>query len=234
MYGRTLLLIALSVVVLWVVLGFGPRIAPASAASEWTIEANAPLLIGSARDPFVYAGGDALRAMEGRATLRLAPDQLAGSLQIEFRLPASNEEGLPFDAAPGGHVVVYAMFGDGDTFWIDTEIFGNTGIGERRLPQTHAMLAGKSSFDVTVDSASSAATIHGFWAVADALRKEGGTIRQQGLVFSPLLREKTGFSDPSRTELTLLLYEEAEEGEALVQLHVVFASVNVSSPPSDT
>jgi len=90
-----------------------------------------------------------------------------------------------------------------------------------------------------VSIAEAAATyVSGFWAVAGALRREDGSIGQQGLVFSPLLREKTGFADPSREELTLLLYGE-EAGDAAgesgppVLLHVVFGSVSIERTPEE-
>ena len=95
------------------------------------------------------------------------------------------------------------------------------------------MLAGRSAFDVTVDDASTTTSVPGFWAVADALRREDGSVGQQGLIFSPLLREKTGFSDPSRTELTLLLYDGAGDEPPSLLLHVVFSEIQVESTASD-
>ena len=52
------------------------------------------------------------------------------------------------------------------------------------------------------------------------------SIRDQGLVFSPLLRDQSVFSDPDRTEITLLIYA-APESDVVI-LHLVFPDVRVS------
>jgi len=74
----------------------------------------------------------------------------------------------------------------------------------------------------------------GVWSLADALRKDDGSIRQQGLTFSPLLRDKTGFSDPSRLEFTLLLYDDTRGGISPVLLHLVFRTVHIPEASEGT
>lgn len=235
MTGRTVLLfLALGAAAIWLLSAIGPELLLLPSASEWRIEAGAPLLVGTADDPFAYAGGDGVRAIDGQAVLQLGADRRGGSLRIDLRIPETDESvNLPLGMEPGSRIVILATLEGDDNLWSGVPIGGTTGIGEQRLPQTQVMLAGRSAFDVTVDDASTTTSVPGFWAVADALRREDGSVGQQGLIFSPLLREKTGFSDPSRTELTLLLYDRADDEPPSLLLHVVFSEIQVESTASD-
>ena len=231
MNGRTLLLIAIGIAALGALVFLLPDLLT-HRSGGWRIRGEAPLLIGTAADPFVYAGGDAVRTVEGEATLRFDPGQGEGTLRAEIRFPEGFDgAGLPFDAAPGGLLVVSAPLVS-DEVQSSRAIGGDTGVGDNRLPQAEALVAGTAQFEVSIDNRSSAGFFRGFWSVANALRRADGSIGQQGLVFSPLLREKTGFSDSTREELTLLLYSENPEEDAPpVLLHVVFGSVTIEQAP---
>ena len=110
-------------------------------------------------------------------------------------------------------------------------INGDIAGGDPNLPQTHALLAGKGAFDVYVDGKLTYENLQGEWSLADAVRQSDGSIRQSGLVYSPLLRDKAGFSDPERTEFTLLLHSgESDENNKppySVVLHIVFSDVTI-------
>ena len=110
--------------------------------------------------------------------------------------------------------------------WTDRAIHGDTGLGDSRLPVTRAHFAGSGVFELLVDGNKQSTEWVGFWLIGDALRQPDGSIRNQGLVFSPLLRDQSVFSDPSRTEITLLIYEGPESDTVI--LHLVFPDVRVS------
>jgi len=107
--------------------------------------------------------------------------------------------------------------------WIGRVIHGNTDVGDSRLPVTHAHFAGSGSFELLVDGNKQPTEWVGFWSIGDALRQPDGSIRNQGLVFSPLLRDQSVFSDPNRTEITLLVYKSPDSNA--VVLHLVFPDV---------
>jgi len=231
MTGRTLLLLvfaAVAAIALVVLLIPSPMFPNPSDA--WKIVASDARLIGTPDAPFAYAGGDAVRSADGTATLDFDPDDEAGSLLVRITLPEDQDAALPFDAVPGEEILLRAPLAAADLM-IDSPIWGSTGIGESRLPQTYALLAGSAIFDISIGDRSVTRVLTGFWSVGDALRREDGSIGQQGLIFSPLLREKTGFSNPARQELTILLYDESEGESPAVQLHVVFGSVTIAQRP---
>ena len=110
-------------------------------------------------------------------------------------------------------------------------IDGTSGRGDARLPETNALLFGTAELSISIDGKSSGGPFEGLWSVADALRREDGAIRDEGLVFSPLLRDDTVFSDPSRLELTVLVYGQDQEQTNSVVLDVVYRTVGVVRSP---
>jgi len=205
-------------------------VAPLVFPSGWQVAGKAPRVVGDSVDPFVYAGGELVRPVVGTAVVRLTGT--GGTVRLSIESP---EPSPPLSMRDGSVVGrswdLSSRVDRSADVWSKTPVNGNTGLGERRLPETVALLASESRFDLTVDRNRRLTGLSGFWSVADALRQDDGSIRQQGLVFSPLLRDKTGFSDPDRLELTLLLYEDGPGSNVLIQL--VFSDVVVErSPPS--
>jgi len=105
-------------------------------------------------------------------------------------------------------------------------IHGDSAIGDSRLPETYVLYAGFGRFELLIDGKRQPTAWQGLWSIGDTLRQPDGSIRDRGLVFSPLLRDQSGFSDPDRTELTLLIYD-APESDTVI-LHLVFPDVRAS------
>ncbi len=203
-------------------------VAPLVFPSGWQIAGDSPWVVGDSIDPFVYAGGELVRPVKGSAVVRLAAS--GGTVRLSIESP---EPSPPLSMRDGSVVgrswELSSRVGRPADVWLETPVNGDTGLGERRLPETVALLAGESRFDLTVDRDRRLTGLSGFWSIADALRQDDGSVRQQGLVFSPLLRDKTGFSDPDRLELTLLLYEDGPGSNVLI--HLVFSDVVVERSP---
>jgi hypothetical protein len=205
-------------------------VAPLVLPSGWQVTGESPKVIGDSNDPFVYAGGDLVRPVKGTAVVRLTGTGTGGTVRLSIESPEPAAPLSLLDGSVVGRSWELSSNVDRSTdVWFDTRINGDTGVGERRLPETAARLAGESRFDLTVDMNRRLTGLSGFWSVADALRQDDGSIRQQGLVFSPLLRDKTGFSDPDRLELTLLLYEDGPGSNVLIDL--VFSDVVIEQAP---
>ncbi len=221
---------------LWLAVGFAVivagwlLIAPHVFPVEWQISAESPRVVGDSIDPFVYSGGDLVRPVAGSATVRLAETNTDGTVRLAIE---SSEPGPPLSLLDGSIVgrswdFVSSVDGSGEV-WTETPFHGDSGIGDARLPETIVLIAGQSGFDLTVDGNRRLNDLTGIWSIAHALRQDDGSIRQQGLIFSPLLRDKTGFSDPERLELTLLLYEDEPGGNVL--MHFVFFDVVIERSP---
>ena len=218
---RSMLWLAIGAAVIvagWLLLA--PHVLPV----EWQIGAESPRIVGDSIDPFVYAGGNLIRAVAGSATVRLAGTEPNGTVRLSIESP---EPALPLSLRDGSIVgrsldLVSSVDASAEV-WTETPFHGDSGIGDARLPETTALIAARSGFDLIADGNRRLSDLTGVWSIAHALRQDDGSIRQQGLVFSPLLRDKTGFSDPERLEMTLLLYEDGPGSNVL--LHLVFSNV---------
>ena len=184
-------------------------------------EAENPWAIGNSDDAFAYAG-EGVQTIEGTATLSVDPDMDSGILEVTLS-PDEALAALLDGAIPEYSVVLRMRVERADNVWMDRTVHGDTGIGDSRLPAIDALYAGSGSFELLIDGVRQATAWPGFWSFGDALRQSDGSIRDQGLVFSPLLRDQSGFSDPDRTELTLLIYDAPESD--IVILHLVFPDV---------
>ena len=182
-------------------------------------EAHDPWIIGNSDDAFSYAG-DVVRTVQGTAMLRIDSATAAGVMEFSLLPDASL---TPFLEGLSSESSITLRVGLTNAVWTDLAIYGDTGIGDSRLPMTYAHFAGSGSFELLVDGNKQPAEWHGFWSIGDALRQPDGSIRNQGLLFSPLLRDQSVFSDPTRTEITLLVYNAPESD--IVILHLVFPDI---------
>jgi hypothetical protein len=208
----------------WLIFSHGALDAPSPA--EWEVEATAPRRIGTADDPYAYAGGEAVRPILGTAELRAVQD--GTSAAIVARLTLLDDAGLEPIRPDDEPIRELELQATGATaFWTDETIYGETERGgDEALPQTDARIAGVSDATLSINGVARPGPLTLVWSVADALRREDGSIGQQGLIFSPLLREKAGFSDPGRMECTLILHD----ADAVI-LHVVFSEVTILASP---
>jgi len=204
-----------------------------TSGSTWEINLSAPLLIGDLEDPFAYAGGDSVRERPGTGTIDLGRDG-SGSLRLTLELDGTElilSEGVDV----GGELEIRASLRTEETDASGGAVHGSSGRGDTRLPETNALLFGTAQLLISIDGETRGAPFEGLWSVADALRRKDGSIGNQGLVFSPLLRDDTVFSDPSRLELTLLVYgRDQEQTDSSVVLHTVYRTVDVIRSPEET
>ena len=213
--------VALALAGAWIVLTPTPTLDPIETIK---FEAHDPWIIGNTDDAFAYAG-EGVRTVQGTATLQIDPTTATG--MIEFSLqPDAALTSLLGELSPESSITL--KLDRADAVWTDHAIHGDTDLGDSRLPVTHAHFAGSGNFELFVDGNRQPTEWHGFWSIGDALRQPDGSIRNQGLVFSPLLRDQSVFSDPSRTEIALLIYK-APESDTVI-LHLVFPDVRVSGP----
>jgi len=202
--------------------------------SGWEILLGDPVVVGDLEDPFVYAGGDAVRPVEGGGRIRFSEGTESGSVRATVRLDGSASV-LADGDPPVGEIVLRSRSSRANLVETDVVVHGETGRGESRLPETFALIYGAGPFELTLDGAPLRTDADVVWSVAQALRKDDGAIRNRGLVFSPLLRDDTVFADPDRLEATLLVYAPSGDGSRRIVLHVVFRRVEIlASPPGAT
>jgi len=202
-------------------------------APQWRIDAGTPLLVGDLKDPFAYAGGDATRLLEGSARLGFDPEVASGNLRASIALDGSVAV-LADSIDPSSMLELDGELTARNIAAIDQMIHGETGLGDPNLPEARAILAGTADLAISIDGTPRGVTYRGAWSVAEALRRGDGAIRNQGLIYSPLLRDNTVFADASRLELTLLVYRSGPAAQSdSVILHVVYGDVQVLAAPED-
>jgi len=201
--------------------------------TEWEILLGDPILIGDLEDPFAYAGGESVRQLSGEGHIRLASDDVRGSARLTVVLDGAVVV-LADGQALNGVLSLQSDIGKGGIVQREIFVHGETGSGESGLPEAFAQFLGMSSFDLRLDGQALQDGVRGTWTIAQALRKDDGAIRNQGLIFSPLLRDNTVFADPNQLEFTLLLYDPAESDGGNVTLHLVFKHVEIVRSPAVT
>jgi len=202
--------------------------------SAWVVHAEAPEVIGGYGDNFCY-DGEGGQTLSGTLNLIIARD---GSGSIDGTV-STTEGSKPLHPTSSdeltGTIRIVSHIDASSDVSTDIDINGDTSRGDPSLPQTHALLDGKSTFDVYVNGPLLYEKLRGEWSLADAVRQSDGSIRQSGLLYSPLLRDKSGFSDPKRTEFTLLLHSEKSDANNKppysIALHLVFSDVTVEKQP---
>ena len=213
---RTLLWIGLAVAAVaaaWIVLG------PTPVEAIEQFDATTPWVLGNSEDGFDYAG-ETIRILEGLVQLLVDPETINGSLEITLKPDAALDVILSGQSSKRD-ITLRLDLRHAIAVWSHRQVHGDTGIGDNRLPGTFARYAGSGDFELLIDGVRQITEWRGIWSIAQALRQSDGTIRDQGLVFSPLLRDRSGFSDPERTEFTLLIYRSLESSDDIV-LHLVF------------
>lgn len=201
----------------------------------WAIRAEAPRVIGGYGDNFCY-DGQGVRSLVGFLTLSIAAD---GTGSIDASVSTTDGSGPLHPASSDeltGTIRIRSQIDDSSEVEEQLDINGDIQGGDSGLPQTHATLTGKSTFDLYVDGELLYKNLLGEWSVADPVRQSDGSIRQSGLLYSPLLRDKSGFSDPRRLEFTLLLRFDVPDPNNdppySIVLHLVFSDVTIEKQPS--
>jgi len=231
MIEKILLVIGVIALVGWFLLGTGEDEGP-----TWVVHADQPIIIGGYGDNYAYTG-DGVRPLKGSLYLHLNLPQDEGRLMVS--LETTEESGslqISSSEELSGAFRLVSRIDRSDRVEEGIPIYGDTGNDGPELPRTLAILAGWSRFDLYVNDKIRYSNLSGEWAAALALRRDDGAIRQSGLVYSPLLRNKTGFSDPEKIEFTLILHSEVPDPENdppyALALHLVFTQVTIENEPA--
>jgi len=203
--------------------------------ATWLIRAEAPMIVGDYGDNFSYSG-DNVRPVEGSLKLRIDAAQQTGKITVSLKTgEVSGPLQVSAERSLDGEITLVSPIDRSATVRDEIFIHGDTGTGGAELPRTYATVVGWSRFDVFVDGARVYEALSGEWALVQALRQGDGAIRQSGLVYSPLLRDKGGFADVERSEFLLLFQPDTEDSENRpaddVALHVVFTEVTIEVGP---
>ena len=231
-YRHLLLLVGLLVLAGWLLISIDEE---PTQSSNWVLHADNPYVVGGYGDNFAY-DGKGVRPLVGSLALSADTTSKTGDINVSLQTTqASGPLHVSSDATLEGEIKLVSRIDASDTVQESISIYGDTGNCGPELPCTFAYLVGQSTFDLYLNGDLYHANLCGEWAYAQAMRHADGSIRQRGLMYSPLLRDKTGFCDPLRSEFLLILHSEDSDPNntlpyALV-LHLVFSQVDVQRRP---
>jgi len=192
---------------------------------EWHVAVSDALLIGTPDNPTAYegtetenvSGSGSVVIQNGHPSLSASVDVVSTAWLVLLGVVQSAPQRLTVELLAT------------TTEWPAGSIYGDTTYGGNVLPTTTALLGGEGVFEIYGPAAPSSVVVSGTWSLAHAVRRSDGSVRQQGLYYSPLLRDKTGFSDSTRLEFTLML--NFPYGDGTVPFTVVFQTLDVLTAP---
>jgi len=215
---------------------------------DWTLMAQNALINGGYGDNFAYSGEN-VRPVIGTAVLRVDSAFDAGELVATLRTtPESGPICMGKDVYLTGEVqIVMRDFAEDAPFMEGgiTEflwIHGDTGQGPPVMPRQFAFLAGWGTLDIYANGKLLYEGLDGHFMSTEQARRgpEAGykVARDDGTVYSPMMPDKTRFTDPTNGELHIVAHSADADPDNFppnsLWLHLNFADVFVQQAPVGT
>lgn len=223
----------------------GPATPPPSQASvdaDWAIEASSARIIGGYGDNFDYAGEN-VRPLDGTATMNVDAD--AGTAELEIRIRTTEASGpIRFSAGQRfeGDIRIVQRLDTNEMGQAriaeDVFLHGDTGNEAPVMPKIYNYFAtwGPASIEVNGEEVVPMIGSHTMFT-EQARGADGKIVDASGQVYSPMVEDKTGFTNPTETEFHFVAHTtEPDQNNfpphtAWVHLH--FSDVEVTQKPDD-
>jgi hypothetical protein len=219
-----------------------PGAAGPGEAGLWRIEAGNARIIGGYGDNFAYDGTN-VRPIQGTATVTL--DTRAGTGQVEINVRTTSESGpirFSEDQSWEGEIRIVQRLDTSqmDMARIQEEVWlhGDTGNEAPVMPKLFNYFATWGPSTIWVNGERVVPMIGSHTMLSEQARdEEGRIVNGRGQVYSPMARDKTGFTDPSETEFHFVAHTSEPDADNFpphsAWLHLHFADVDVQEKPSD-
>ncbi len=214
----------------------------ALAGGSWKIEATGTRIIGGYGHNFAY-NGENVRPLEGKATMTLNPD--AGTAHLEIKLKTTEASGpirFSADKEWSGEITIVQM--------IDLEkmkkariaenvfLHGDTGNEAPVMPKVYNYFATWGPSQVFVNGEEVIPMIGSHTMFSEQARGSNGKITTaDGQVYSPMVKDKTGFTNPRETEFHYVAHTTEPDKNNFPPhtgwIHLHFSDVTVVEHPSD-
>jgi len=215
----------------------GGQTANTNAAYDWEFNADNALIVGGYGNNFAYDGTN-VRHIPGSATVKLTT--ATGEGVIEASVTTDDESG-PIVMADGmplsGNIKLVMKLGQGGTrFQEFKDLHGDTGNEAPVMPKLFNYWAGWGPTDVYVDGKLVYENLGGHVMYSEKARRANGTIsRDDGTIYSPMLEDKTGFTDPNATEFHFVAHTMEPDPNNFpphsMWIHLVFQDVKLQKAP---
>lgn len=207
----------------------------------WKIEADGARIIGGYGDNFAYDGSN-VRPLKGAAQMTVDPD--AGTAQLEIRVSTTEASGpirFSKDQSFSGDIRIVQQL---DTSKMnmariatDTYLHGDTGNEAPVMPRVYNYFATWGPAKVFVNGKEVIPMIGAHTMFTERARGPSGKIENaSGKVYSPMLADKTGFTDPSKTEFHFVAHTTEPDADNFPPhtgwVHLHFSNVKVIQKPA--
>lgn len=217
-----------------------PEATDESQDGAWKIEASGAQIIGGYGHNFAY-DGENVRPLDGTATMTVDPD--AGTAELEIRLKTTDASGpLRFskDESFSGDIRIVQKLDTEkmDKARIATDVFlhGDTGNEAPVMPRIYNYFATWGPGTIWVNGEKVVPMIGSHTMFSEQARGEDGKIvNASGQVYSPMVKDKTGFTDPSETEFHFVAHTTEPDSDNFpphtAWIHLHFSDVEVVQKP---
>lgn len=231
--------------------GFAPTEGPVPAAEEptervvadgqWHIRASGARIIGGYGDNFAY-DGENVRSLDGEAEMRLNTADGTGELEITIRTtPESGPIHFSENQSWEGEIRMVKRLNTEqmDMARVEEEawLHGDTGNEAPVMPRIFNYFATWGPSQIFVNGEEVVPMIGSHTMFSEQARGPDGKIAKAGDVYSPMVADKAGFTNPSETEFHYVAHTTQPDQNnfpphtAWVHLH--FSDVEVLEKPAD-
>lgn len=215
-----------------------PRVAQ---QDTWKIEADDARIIGGYGDNFAY-DGENVRPFDGIAQMTVDPKN--GTAQLEINVRTTDSSGpirFSEDQSFEGDIRIVQNLDtskmDMARIATDTYLHGDTGNEAPVMPKIYNYFATWGPAKIFVDGEEVIPMIGSHTMFTEQARGQNGKIvNAQGQVYSPMVKDKTGFTDPSKTEFHFVAHTSEPDSDNFPPhtgwIHLHFSDVKVIQKPA--
>lgn len=186
---------------------------------QWTLKAQRPLIVGSYGDNFSYDGSNArpltgtmildidVAGKTGSVVARIQTTPESGPLFISQSVTVKNGVRKVTNEYLEGNIRLEMHIDDTARLQEYEWLHGNTGNEAPVLPDLFNFLAGWAPLNVYVDDQLAYEGLAGHFMYSEQMRREDGTIRREdGTIYSPILQDKSRFTNAKEREFHLVAH----------------------------
>ena len=216
-------------------------VTPAMADGQWHIRAAGARIIGGYGHNFAY-DGENVRPLRGEAEMRLNTADGTGELEITLHTtPESGPVRFSADQAWEGEIRIVNRLNTSemDMARVTEEawLHGDTGNEAPVMPKVFNYFATWGPSQIFVNGEQVVPMIGSHTMFSEQARGADGKIERDGQVYSPMVQDKEGFTDPSETEFHYVAHTTEPDPNNFpphtAWIHLHFSDVEVLEKPAD-
>lgn len=209
---------------------------------QWRIQASQARVVGGYGDNFAY-DGSTVRPIDGRAAMSLNTETGVGELEITLRTtPASGPIHYSEDESWEGEIRIVQRLNTSrmDRARVQEEawLHGDTGNEAPVMPRLFNYFATWGPSTIYVNGEEVVPMVGSHTMFSEQARGPDGKIKNgHGDVYSPMVQDKTGFTDSDETEFHYVAHTTEPDPDNFpphtAWIHLHFSNVDIQEKPAD-